>query len=164
MDYENIHTLHQPPQWSRDFVAAERGQLALFNLSLDDLLSGSETTEAELMKWRKVGLLSFAPDPLGKYRQHHGDEVRFISEVVQLTGSVEKAREMLARLEHPYAYDVNTTFYCLGMRQWRQVIPIPDRIEVMEENLSKYIDSLDETELLELLGTIEERIQELQLE
>lgn len=162
--YASTNKPYGLPEWSQDYLYAERGQLTLFDLSLDDLISGSEKTEAELMEWRRVGLLSFAPDPLGKYRQHHSDEVRFISEVIDMTGSVKETQEILAGLEPPYAYDVNTTFYHLGNRQWRQVLPMPDPAELIEENLNEYIYNLDETRLMDLLETIEERMQELKLE
>ena len=161
MDYEKIDTQLRLPQWSRDYMSAERGQQTLFHLSLDDLVTSSQTTEAELLKWRRAGLLSFAPDPLGEYRQYHADEVRFISETIKMTGSIERTQEILADLKPPYAYDVNTTFFHLASREWRQITAMPSPIEVIEENLAGYIESLDELDLLDLLGTIEERMEEL---
>jgi len=139
----------------------QNSQESLFNTSVDELLKQYKITPAIVTEWYQSGYLSY--DPLAYDELDEGQEIEFhfIGSLFKSGLSLKSVETLLARLEKPYRYDLQTVYFDFLKNDWEYQPTIPEVGEQVEyliwdkevdvlleikERIEEYLDDLEENE------------------
>ncbi len=135
----------------------QNSQESLFNTSVDKLLKQYKITPAIVTEWHKSGYLSF--DPLVYDELNEGQEIEFhfIGSLFKSGLSLISVETLLARLEKPYCYDLQSVYFDFLKNDWEDQLRIPE----VEEQIEELIENEENDVLLEIKNRIEEYLDGL---
>ncbi len=135
----------------------QNSQESLFNTSVDELLKQYKITPAIVTEWYQSGYLSY--DPLAYDELDEGQEIEFhfIGSLFKSGLSLKSVETLLARLEKPYRYDLQSVYFDLLKNDWEYQLRIPE----VEEQIEELIGNEENDVLLEIKDRIEEYLDGL---
>ena len=135
----------------------QNSQESLFNTSVDELLKQYKITPAIVTMWYKSGYLSFDPLAYGDLNERQEIEFHFIGSLFKSGLSLISVESLLARLEKPYRYDLQSVYFDFIKNDWEYQLRIPE----VEEQIEELIDNEENNVLLEIKGQIAEYLDGL---
>jgi hypothetical protein len=135
----------------------QNSQESLFNTSVDELLKQYKITPAIVTGWYKSGYLSFDPPAYDELNNRQEIEFHFIGSLFKSELSLTSVESLLARLEKPYCYNLQSVYFDFMKNDWEYQLRIPE----VEEQIEELIDNEENNVLLEIKDQIEEYLDGL---
>ena len=135
-------------------------QRYLFKTPTEEVLAGLRVSHDEATRWFHSGWLSFSVSEVSELEFPLEAELRFVSSVARSGLSDAFTEELLRQLKKPYRYDPDAIAYSFS-HGWVSPPQSPDLLEVVDENVDEWLESLAEDGETIRLEALHERIGEL---
>ena len=136
------------------------GQRYLFQVSVDEVLANLRISRDEARRWHATGWLSFEVDDHSQLDPPFEWELEFIRSIARSGLNDAQITELLDPLEKPYRYRLESIAYHFE-KGWVSPPPDADPLDVVEETIDNWLESLAEEGEVTKLETLRERISEL---